>query len=212
MQHKKSLEMDPDYVLIGGGACIKTYGRPTMTGSGFPLKENASLNDEAPLRSYHVKTKNMETKLCDNGGQLKSHALSVYAIGIRARNHAPLEPVYTSRVFKDGRNIADQCHLEGDLIHDRGQNNSPMIGGGVWVTGDMNFLSWSMPELEPGGLGKWKAYSADRAGYTNQGEMHVVTIGLKNVKAMIEGKAELPSETVQGFDDAFMKWNAEGRN
>jgi hypothetical protein len=217
MKHNRSFDMDPDYVLVGGGVCIKTYGRPTMTGSGFPLKENASLNDEAPLRSYHVKTKNMETKNCDNSGQVKSHALSVYAIGIRARNRAPLEPIYTSRVFKDGRNVANECHLEGDLIHDRGQNNSPMIGGGVWVTGDMNFLSWSMPELESGGLGRWKAYSADRAGFVNQGEMHVVTIGLKNVKAMIEknamieGKAELPSGTVLGFEDTFTKWNEAGR-
>ncbi len=188
------------YVLTGGGLRIDYYDRPTITGSGFPPEAAAATAERIPLQAYRVKTGNVQTSSSGDDQHWKEHSLTAYAIGIRAANGAAIEPVYSTLLSKE------EQHLNTELAHVRGANGSPMIGGGAWVTGEKNFLSWSLPVLENSGRGLWKAYSADRAGVVDKEKMQLVTIGLKNVEARIYTENLPPMFHQYKFTEAYETW------
>ena len=137
------------------------------------------------------------------------HSLTAYCIAIRAANGAALQPIYSRRLIRD-KSVPNECHLKESLVHDHGTSDSLMIGGGAWVTGEMNFLSWSLPVLESNGRGLWKAYSADRAAKPDDQKMQIVTIGLKDVQTSLQA-GPLPHEFRNfTFNDTFEGWHNDG--
>ena len=207
--HEINLAMHSDRLITGGGARISRYSIPAITGSGFSSNECKRAEDGYPLRAYCVKTSNMASH--NDDFSKVTHSLTVCSIGIKAANGAPLLPVYSVKRFsKNQKSVPNQCHLDHELVHERGADGSHMLGGGAWVSGDLNFLSWSLPVVDRDGPGQWKAYSADRAGRYSEQEMQVVTIGLKNIQTTMKTGRNSITNFTMGFDDAFNKWNKDG--
>ncbi|MGU7840952.1 MAC/perforin domain-containing protein [Burkholderia sp. AW33-5] len=190
------------FVITGGGARIDYYERPTITGIGFP-HEAVTQARYAPLRVWCVKTANVQSPHGGDGTNVRAHMLTGYVIAIKATNGAALEPVYTS-TLTDKRH-----HPTAELVHERGASDSPMIGGGAWVTGQRNFISWSMPVLDADGRGIWKAYSADRADWKDEQQLQLVTIGLKNIETSITPESHTGAGYNCSFKDAYTDWKNE---
>ncbi len=199
MKQEIPVECPSGYVLTGGGLRIDYYGRPAITGSGFRLAQAQDAAEGIPLQNYWVKTHNMETHHDGDENFRVKHSLTAYAIGVRAANGAPLQPVYTTELSS-----SKERHPNKELMHRPVANSSTMIGGGAWVTGERSFLSWSLPVFENSGRKMWKAYSADRANMGDEEQIQIVTIGLKNVETSID-TSPLPLE--YSFRDLFEVWN-----
>lgn len=203
------MEIDEGYVVTGGGARIDRYGISAITGNGFSKDAAAGAAEGFPLHAYYVKTSNMASGHNDDHEKV-THSLTAYCIGIQAANGAALQPVYSTTLCSKKVNDPGQCHLDGELLHVRGADGAYMIGGGAWVTGERNFLSWSLPVLEANGRGLWKAYSADRAGKYDEQKMQIVTVGLKNVQASIETGNPPKEFSEYKLTDTFTQWERNG--
>lgn len=198
--HVGQVTMDQGYEISGCGVRIESYDVPAITGAGFSMEAADQAAEGIALRACDVKTGNMSAHGDDHNGD--THTMTAYGIGIRAANGAVLQPVYS--VEKSSK---EEQHLNHNLLHKHTPESSMMIGGGVWITGERNFLSGSMPELDLRGNGRWKAYSADRAGKVSPQKMQLVTIGLKNVRTKLEGVVNFSDRQAKyEFKDVFKEW------
>jgi hypothetical protein len=183
--HKWSVSPALGYVITGGGAKISWFDRPALSGCGFTpetIAEGGSF-DAFSAKSNHVRTPDEEK----SNSYYQDHKLTAYAIGVKARNGVALQPRYSCL------KIEKKQHPEGAVTYSQASpDNSFMLGGGVWVTGDKNFFSASYPDIDARtGYCTWVARSQDRHIAAAE-EMMLVAIGLDGVNSTIRNESSNP--------------------